>query len=85
MTSKVNSTTFTLYTKDGCIYCEKAKAYITYDLFDSFEEIKLDKIKDSKEYDNLLQTTGHRTFPFVFYNGEFIGGYNELKANTRFQ
>jgi glutaredoxin len=47
--------------------------------------INLSRVQPSfKEILAKLQQMGvvpltHRTRPFIFYNGEFIGGYNQLK------
>lgn len=70
---------YTIYSKIGCSYCKKAKnlfdelqlyyTVVSCDeyLLESRDEF-LDFIKDRarKEY---------KTFPMIFHNGSFIGGY----------
>jgi glutaredoxin len=73
---------FTIYSKSGCHNCNKIKTVLKdkklmfclidcdeylieeRDLFLSFIEGKIGK--------------PYKTFPIVFYNGTFIGGYNEV-------
>jgi len=74
---------YTIYSKDGCHYCIKAKvllanptpkAYIIEcdDYLEHNKEDFLNFIKDciGREY---------RTFPMIFHNGIFIGGYTEAQ------
>lgn len=74
---------FTVYTKKGCPYCIKVK-----DLLEN-EKVKFVECDPyiSKNKENFLdfiesQAGGvYRTFPMVFFDGKFIGGYNETKTN----
>jgi len=74
---------FTIYTKSNCPYCTKAKQLL-------HTEIPLPKIINCDHY---LQTNrepflefikklakkDHKTFPIIFKNGIFLGGYTETK------
>ena len=64
----------TIITKDGCTFCDKARIYlsqkkITYLVTDQ-KDVDIEEVKKS---------TNHKTFPFIFMNGEFIGGYDEMR------
>ena len=80
---------YLLYTKKGCIYCEKAKQLLTeknikYKIKEVTDE---NKEKVYKKIDSI--TEGYRSFPVVIikngsYNSahcsyEFVGGYTELE------
>ena len=65
--------TIQIFSKDKCIYCDKAKSLLN-DYNVPFKEIKLSNLDKLKEI-----TNGHNTFPFVFFGDEFIGGYTELR------
>ena len=70
----------TLFTKQGCVYCTRAidllnRENVTYQVFDM--------TNDEKGVQELLakpevKQYNHRTFPFVFDDGKFLGGYTEL-------
>lgn len=64
-----------VYTINNCGYCEAAKALLK-NL--DFKEINITHDDDQKLA--LINKTGHRTMPQIFIDGQFIGGYNELKA-----
>lgn len=64
-----------IYIKNPCPYCVAAKNYFKahnipyteYDLTGKYDEMTELKTK-----------TGHMTFPQIFINDEFIGGYDDL-------
>lgn len=64
-----------MYSKVPCPYCVRAKEF-----FNSrnipVEEIDLTGNFD--EMDKLKERTGHRTFPQIFINDQFVGGYSDL-------
>lgn len=62
-------------TKPGCSYCAKAKEMLTDSGYD-FEEIVLGENVSSKA---LLALSGKQTVPQVFFEGELIGGSEELE------
>jgi ribonucleoside-diphosphate reductase subunit M1 len=61
------STSVTIYTKSGCIYCDLA-----YELLDR-HEIRYKKITEHE----------HRMVPQIFFGKELIGGYTELVRYLR--
>ncbi len=65
-----------VYTINNCGYCEAAKALLK-SLNLSYQEINL--TTDDEGRRDLVQNTGHRTMPQIFVDGEFVGGFMELK------
>lgn len=64
----------TLFTKRGCIYCKLLKSTldkneIKYEDFDVTDDQKMRSI--------LVKNTSWKTFPYVFINDEFVGGYSD--------
>tara|TARA_B100001079_G_C15988769_1_gene330781 strand:- start:181 stop:453 length:273 start_codon:yes stop_codon:yes gene_type:complete len=70
--------TITIYSKNNCVYCSKAKALLK-GLGLEYEEKTLEKDFD---YDpaKLIEDIGKnvRTMPQIKVDGELIGGYNQL-------
>jgi glutaredoxin len=75
---------FTVYSKSGCPNCTKAKKRIQQHFF-------LHKVVDCDEYliddkegflSSIELRVGKRytTFPMVFYDGRFLGGWAETEA-----
>ena len=74
---------FTIYSKTGCINCRKVKDFLKTNK-QTFIEIDCDDyLLENKEF--FLSFIKNCTkkdckiFPMVFYNGEFIGGFDECK------
>lgn len=69
-----------VYSKPGCSNCVKAKLVLE-EWGVKFETMTLDP-KDptyAEARDTLkARSSGHSTFPFVFVDDTFIGGYREL-------
>ena len=64
---------FTIYSKDNCSYCIKTRK-----LLDE-KNINYTLIKPSlKMVNELKEETGHTTFPFIFKDKNFLGGYSQL-------
>ncbi len=78
-----NSNKWTVYTKSGCPYCTKAKDLLNqnrfyYDLVDCDKYLSDDKTKEEfLAYIESKAGTKHRTFPMIFKNGLFIGGFDK--------
>ena len=69
-----------IYSKDGCMWCTKAKELLTKKNI-TFEEINLSKVTPDEytiEKNKLIENTGQKTFPYIFIDDKFIGGFNEL-------
>ena len=72
---------FTIYSKSGCINCSKVKTLLK-DNNINFTIINCDEfILENKEefllFIKELIGKEYRTFPMVFDNSKFIGGFNE--------
>lgn len=67
----------TIYSKANCPYCDRVK-----DLFEvkgiAYEEIRADL--DEQVLADLLARTQWRTFPQVFINDAFVGGFDDVWA-----
>jgi len=64
-----------LYTKDGCRYCNLTKELLQ-DKGIPYELVELTGNKDI--FIKLANQTGQNTVPYVFVNGQFVGGYQDL-------
>ncbi len=67
----------TVYTKERCPYCVKAKALLTKKQV-SFSEVNLEGKMDQAA--ELFARTGFRTVPQIFIGDECIGGCDDLYA-----
>jgi len=76
---------YTIYSKSGCINCTKIKKLLLEkNIF--FLDVQCDDfLIENKEhfllFINERAQKECKTFPMIFYNGEFVGGYNEVKTN----
>jgi glutaredoxin len=75
--------TITVYSKSGCPFCEKIKKYLEDKQF-LFTVIDCDAFVSNSEdktafLDFIRQIAGkeHKTFPMVFDESVFMGGYTE--------
>jgi glutaredoxin len=69
-------TMLTVYSKNNCPFCDKAKHYLKTNGFE-YEEIKIDEDPEAREW---LINEGHRTAPQIYNNGRLLveGGYQGL-------
>ena len=85
---------FTIYSKSGCENCRKVKKILNDNNF-LFVEINCDDyiIDDKENFLFFIREKANfycNTFPMVFYNGTYIGGYQETsnycdKLNVSFE
>ena len=70
----------TVYSKNHCPFCDKAKHYLKTNGFE-YEEIKIDEDLEAREW---LINEGHRTAPQIYNNGRLLveGGYQGLAKLT---
>lgn len=68
-----------IHSKKGCGYCVKAIDLLQRNNI-PYKEITYDASSPTYMTDaqKLMSQTGSRTFPQIFINGKFIGGYTEL-------
>jgi len=75
----------TVYSKNHCPFCDKAKALLKLKGVD-YTEIKIDEDQQAREF---VLSQGHRTVPQIYRNGELLveGGYQGLskQSNEFFQ
>jgi glutaredoxin len=78
-----NPNTYTIYSKSGCHYCTKAK-----DLVQKKSPVVIDCDEYLIENKDLFIHTmctrigkEHKTFPIVFYKGEYLGGFTDTKEH----
>ena len=74
---------FTIYSKSGCDFCKKAKQLLgqhrlSYNMVDCDEYILEDKIGFLQSME-IMAGRHVKSFPMIFYNGEWIGGFLEMK------
>jgi glutaredoxin 3 len=66
----------TIYTRPLCIWCFRAKRLLRKHGY-QFEE------RDARQEETramLLERTGHRTVPQIFFGGRSVGGFEALRA-----
>lgn len=79
-----SKTVFTVYTKSNCPFCTKVK-----DLLEPWEcetvlcDDYLQNVSMKESFLRFIKFLAggkdHRTFPMVFFQGNFIGGFTETK------
>lgn len=72
-----NSEGFFVYTKDNCKYCLMVKELIPDASYINTESLLVEKKEEFLTFIEGLVGKSHRTFPIVFYNGAFVGGFIE--------
>ncbi len=70
----------TIYTKDRCSYCDRAKEYFKNHGLE-FDEINI--VKNPDAFDALRERTQHMTVPQIFVGEKFIGGYTDMMAQIK--
>jgi glutaredoxin 3 len=70
-----------VFTKSTCAVCDKAIRWLqSNQLF--YHEVQLDQMQYGDSIQSALHLlTDQKTVPNIFYNGEHIGGWDELKEN----
>ena len=77
---------YTIYTKYNCLYCNKVKTLLK-DVKPKPTIIQCDEYliesNSKEEFLSFIQSMNegieYRTFPMVFYEGKFIGGFPETE------
>lgn len=74
---------FTIYTKKECKYCEKVKEMFINNKF-FFTVIPCDDylLENKEEFLHIMEKKigqVYKTFPMVFYEGKFLGGFTETE------
>jgi glutaredoxin len=87
---KINSNEgiYLIFGLSGCKYCIKSIEFVQsnnlpfkYYEISKYYEIFIPILNELSELDNKLNIDpNHRTFPVIFYNKKFLGGYAELST-----
>jgi glutaredoxin 3 len=66
----------TVYSKNNCPFCDKAK-YLLETKGIAYEEVKIDETPEAREF---VMSEGHRTVPQIYKDGKLLveGGYMGL-------
>lgn len=67
----------TVYSKNDCIYCDRAKNLLNEKGI-AFREVLVDT-NDQLVVSELQSKSGMKTFPQIFMGSQVLGGYTELK------
>lgn len=67
----------TIYTTPWCPFCHEAKRLLSQKKT-SFTEVDVEGRPDLRSF--LASTSGQRTVPQVFINGESVGGFTDISA-----
>ena len=75
---------YTIYTKSGCPNCTKVKKFLeTIPVKPFIVDCDEWLIEDKPAFLEFIQIKAGKeckTFPMVFHNGEFLGGFDETKC-----
>lgn len=69
----------TIYTKSKCNYCKRVKLLVPQAVIVSADAYLEQNREGFLTFMDELTGKTHRTFPMVFWNNRFIGGYDETK------
>ena len=72
---------YTIYSKSGCIYCDRVKVLLE---FEQTTVVNCDEylVSDREWFLRTMRIfcgRDYQMFPMVFYQGKFIGGYDDTK------
>lgn len=70
-------TNVVVYSKEDCPFCLRAKAILHKHGNGDFDEYVLDKDFTREEFLDRVPEH-HRTYPAIYVDGEFVGGYDDL-------
>jgi glutaredoxin 3 len=71
----------TIYTREYCGYCSRAKALLTSK---GVEYVEHDATYSRELREEMIaKANGHSTFPQIFINGQHVGGCDDLHALDR--
>ncbi|KAL9657053.1 hypothetical protein ABK040_002679 [Willaertia magna] len=76
----VNSSKVVIFSKTYCPYCSNAKKLFEK-LGTEYKAVELDTFDEGSDYQNILaQMTKQKTVPSIWVQGEFLGGFSDVKA-----
>ena len=68
----------TMYLKDWCPYCQRAKQLLANKGVTDIEFIDIEG--DSAQRDAMIERTGRRTVPQIYVGNTHVGGHDDLVA-----
>jgi len=68
----------TIYTGPLCNYCEAAKKLLARNNVE-YKEINIATV-DGAMNEMIAKANGKRTIPQIFFNGQHMGGYDDVRA-----
>jgi glutaredoxin 3 len=73
-------TGYTIYSKSGCPYCDKAKSVLKIynPVVVDCDPYLVDNKEDFLQFIKEITQKEHRTFPIIFKDSTYIGGYSDL-------
>jgi glutaredoxin len=73
---------YTVFIKTGCSFCELVKKLLEEEKFTGVncDEYLTDQKEAFLTHIESLAGKSHRTFPMVFHEGRFLGGFTETKT-----
>ncbi len=71
--------TVTMYTKDYCPYCTKAKNFLKRKGIEQIQEIDITH-DEALQQEMIDKSGGRKTVPQIFINGAHVGGCDDLMA-----
>ena len=79
------SDSYTIYSKSGCLNCTKARVLLQNEcvptLYVDCDEFLLENKQEFLDQMKSLIGREYKTFPMIFKNGIFVGGYTETKKD----
>jgi glutaredoxin 3 len=70
----------TVYSKNNCPFCDKAKGLLKLKGI-TYTEVKIDEVPEARDF---VVAEGHRTVPQIYQDGKLLveGGYTGLARQT---
>jgi glutaredoxin len=72
---------YTIYSKSGCPNCTKAKNLVKHAHVIDCDEYLIEDKSTFLKYMDAYSKAEPRTFPIIFFNSEFVGGFTEVKIH----
>lgn len=69
-------TTVTLYSTGTCPYCVAAETLLKKRGITDIQKIRVDQ--SAEAFSTMLERTGRRTVPQIFFDDEHVGGFDDL-------
>lgn len=75
------ATGFTIYTKNSCNYCSMVKVLLEEEnpLVHHMDPFLVSQKEEFLAFIAAKAGTSYKTFPMVFHNGKFVGGFTETR------